>query len=530
MSEFAGSLPRKFISFRHLGFESSAHILPEMRESENHQNVADGNTVVVGETSRSLAEITSILQLTQLGGDRFRAKVRNEDCDLTMAEKDCILSSSDDDVEDLSAFVTERLQSLSEGGLEKFIGKENVNLEQILCGNIDFGKIDGSKRPSVCPNVTPGGDVGGDDERFSPGVEINQSLREELGSANITSTPKRTAWPIYTKRCSSVSRELDEPVCKAVMFDVASGSGTAGVGEILGGNVINPSEGVADTSVTSGGFLTLEGIAQRQADERLVGACIDGEEEGMVRIPPVEEMFLQEATTKERMKFYPSQSAKSFLKEYFALNPPTHLDPSHATTNFSADQIIQFAWAVGLEVSLASHSMLEDLLLKARGGSGAHSVPSRYPVGRSQFSSVAGSSIGSSVASRSAYSLPTITETEGTNVILGGDVVEELCSSRHADPCLAMGMEGSEKPGTDCLKTLQQNKLSQKKKTSLSCKWSREGRLYPLLPSGDDKAIMCSRRRCWSSLFSLKCWQLVLTIRWKTSIAFSVCYVDETSL
>ena len=29
MSEFAGNLPQKFISFRHLGFESSAHNLPE---------------------------------------------------------------------------------------------------------------------------------------------------------------------------------------------------------------------------------------------------------------------------------------------------------------------------------------------------------------------------------------------------------------------------------------------------------------------------------------------------------------------
>ena len=44
------------------------------------------------------------------------------------------------------------------------------------------------------------------------------------------------------------------------------------------------------------------------------------------------------------------------------MNPPTHLDPSHPTTSFSPDQLIQFARAVGLEVSLASYSMLEDLL------------------------------------------------------------------------------------------------------------------------------------------------------------------------
>ena len=53
MSEFAGNLPRKFISFRHLGLESSAHNVPEERESENPQIVEEvvGTSIVeVGET------------------------------------------------------------------------------------------------------------------------------------------------------------------------------------------------------------------------------------------------------------------------------------------------------------------------------------------------------------------------------------------------------------------------------------------------------------------------------------------------
>ena len=142
------------------------------------------------------------------------------------------------------------------------------------------------------------------------------------------------------------------------------------------------------------------------------------------------------------------------------MNPPAHLDPSHPTTSFSADQMIQFARAVGLEVSLASYSMLEDLLLKAGGGSGAHPMTSRCPVGRSPFPSVAGLSMGDSVASRSVFSLPTISETEGTNVVGGEDVVEEPCSSRQADARLALGIESIERPGTDSLKTLQQIKSS----------------------------------------------------------------------
>ena len=58
----------------------------------------------------------------------------------------------------------------------------------------------------------------------------------------------------------------DEPLCKAVMFDVATGSGTVGGVELSRGNATNASEVVSESFVTSGGFSTLEGIAQRQAD------------------------------------------------------------------------------------------------------------------------------------------------------------------------------------------------------------------------------------------------------------------------
>ena len=89
------------------------------------------------------------------------------------------------------------------------------------------------------------------------------------------------------------------------------------------------------------------------------------------------------------------------MKDFFEHNSPTRLDATHQTTSFSADQMIQVAGVVGLEVSLASFGMLEDLLLKTNligrvgGGGGASS--------RSAFSSCAGTSIGDSEASRSMY-------------------------------------------------------------------------------------------------------------------------------
>ena len=110
-----------------------------------------------------------------------------------------------------------------------------------------------------------GGDVDGDDRRFSPGMEINEDLREELGSVNVTSTPKKAAWPIYSKGRSSVLKEPVEAVYKAVLFDVTSGNGTVGGVALSKENVTDTSEGVPVSLVTSGGFSTLEGIARRQS-------------------------------------------------------------------------------------------------------------------------------------------------------------------------------------------------------------------------------------------------------------------------
>ena len=169
------------------------------------------------------------------------------------------------------------------------------------------------------------------------------------------------------------------------------------------------------------------------------------------------------------------------------MNPPTHLDPSHARTRFSADQMIQFAPAVGLEVSLASYSMLEDLLLKARGGSGAHPMTSRYPTEGHHSRLLRNRQWPIVLLPGQLIRCLPLQKLRG-DVIGGEGVAEEPCSSRQADARLAMGCEGSGRAGTDSLETLQQIKSSQKKKKSRSCKWSREGRLNPLLPCGDDKS------------------------------------------
>ena len=135
--------------------------------------------------------------------------------------------------------------------------------------------------------------------------------------------------------------------------------------------------------------------------------------------------------------------------------------------------MIHFARALGLEVSLASYGMLEDLLLKARVGGGVQPVESRHSIGTSPFPSVAGSSWGDSIASRSNYSLPTVTETDVSNVAGGWELVHEPCSSKQADACLAGERVSGEKPNSDSLKTLEEIKRGEKKKRqSKMWKWS----------------------------------------------------------
>ena len=289
MSEFAGNLPRKFISFRHLGFESSAHNLPKERESKNPQNVDEvvgASTVKVGETSNSPVKAMSLLQNVPGSSEIGMSEEVEKDQELTVAEKDCVLTSSDDEVEDLIAFVAERLQSLSEGSVEKFIREECVIVEEVLRRNVGFEEEGGGEKQSVGQNEPVGGND--DDRRLSPNEETNRILREDLCNANMTSTPKRAAWPIYTKKRSSVLGRQEEPRCKAVMFDVASGSGTAGAVESRENETVT-SEGVLESLVTSGGFSVLEGIARHQADEGIAGVGVGKEGEGMVRVPPVDE-------------------------------------------------------------------------------------------------------------------------------------------------------------------------------------------------------------------------------------------------
>ena len=130
------------------------------------------------------------------------------------------------------------------------------------------------------------------------------------------------------------------------------------------------SGGAEESDFTSGDFSPLEAIAQKRADDRDGGLYEFSSGDGIVQVPPVESIAEQEGVSRGKDRYYPSKSAKSLMKDFFDLNPPTHLDPGCPNTSLRADQMTQFAGAVGLEISLTSKGMLEDPLLKARVGGG----------------------------------------------------------------------------------------------------------------------------------------------------------------
>ena len=128
MSEFAGNLSHRLISVFNLIFESSAHNSPKELKAENQQTaeqVGEFDAAAVGETSSSPAKSMSVLQQPPMSVESVTSGVVERDCDLIVAEKHCLMTSSEENVDDLIAFVGEKLQFLNERGLEQIVSDES---------------------------------------------------------------------------------------------------------------------------------------------------------------------------------------------------------------------------------------------------------------------------------------------------------------------------------------------------------------------------------------------------------------------
>ena len=471
MGGYAGVLPRKFISFHCLENESNE---PKESNTEGTENLPD-----LPQRSESDAECS-------VGGDSPEERlVELEVMPICEIRKESVEGV---DVTNLPN-AAERVRDVSHD-------ESQIIVSHLLGESLEG--LDESGLRQLIENVPEPLETGLEEERscaVDRGVSVGQITESvtflddvmNLESGNRTSTPSKDVVYASGKRKSIGSEAEGECVLrpKIVAFEIGDGNDVeimafrSEIGRVNVGKSCLSSD-YTDRTLTEFGLSELEMMARAKAqglgpDSHVVSS------DGMVRVPTVGSSGGLPDANAVRTKYYPSQSAKSLLQDFFEQNPPTHLDATHQTTSFSADQMIQFARAVSLEVSIASFGMLEDMLLKAiligrRGGGGKASS-------KSAFSSCAGTSVGNSVASRSVYSLPTITESTGSEQVAMGS--QEPCSSRQADEALSSVPIVCDKSGTDSLETLKE-KTELVKKANNPFRWSRKGRPNPFPRCGEE--------------------------------------------
>ena len=162
----------------------------------------------------------------------------------------------------------------------------------------------------------------------------------------------------------------DERLSKSVafQFDDAGGRLSSGSCELVGvTDAEKPFPSSSRSDDTDYGTSELESIARKPVDDvsgrrvcEAAGLDLTGSSGATV----------QRGLGADRSKFYPGHYARTLLKECLADNPPVQLGHHQQLTGMTSDQMIQFARAIGLEVSLATFGMLEDVLLKIGGKAG----------------------------------------------------------------------------------------------------------------------------------------------------------------
>ena len=465
MGDYAGGLPRKFISFHCLENESNVLKDHNPEGTENYPDLpqrSEVEIVVIEETETSPTKNLAVLQVTggkQTMGEQ-RGNVDNES--FAVVSQECLLSSSDEGSEGLEKFLRDKLESLGGDGIENIAEVDPTGVLELL----DSILVDRDNTGSGMVTVN---------DKF-PRSQVDEISRAELGGKKIGVGSKR---PL----CNVELGWADERPSKSVAFEVDDSGGKSFCDRYIVIGVSDAGQSFPSSSRpddTEYGTSELESIARRRVGSLSGGRLFEAVESNL---PAVSGATVQPGLGAGRSKYYPSESARTLLKECIADNPPVQLDPHQQVIGMSSDQMIQFARAVGLEVSLATFGMLEDVLSKI-GGKTRRNVDEKGSE-QSASRSRSGSIVMESVASRSFSSLPTITESFDSDRLVG-DLSQQPCSSRQADAALGFSRtEMNEFNDTDSLKTLGQIRSDAWKKCELY-KWSREGRPNPISLSGSD--------------------------------------------
>ena len=492
MGEYAGELPRKFISFHCLENESNVPKGHNTEETENYPDLPQRSEVeilVIDETETSSSKSLAVLQVTVGKKTMVEERGSVDKESFAVVSQECLLSSSDEGSEGLEKFLRDKLESLGGDGIENIAEVDLSGVLELLDSNLVDRDNTGSGMVTV-------------DNKF-PRSQVDEILRAELGGKKIDVGSKRSL-------CDVELGVADERPSKSVAFEVDDSGGKLFCDRYTVIAVSDAGQSFPSSSRpddTEYGTSELESIARRRVGSLSGGRVFEAVESNL---PAVSGATVQPGLGAGRSKYYPSESARTLLKQYFADNPPVQLDPHQQVTGMRSDQMIQFARAVGLEVSLATFGMLEDVLLKI-GGKTGRNVGERGS-GQSVSHSRSDSNVMESVASRSFYSLPTITESFDSDRLVGS-LSQQPRSSRQADAVLGFSRtEVNEFNDTDSLKTLGQIRSDAQKGVSCTSGQEKVGRTQ-FRPVGRMVVDMFSPRRCWSSHRLRKFLLLVQKIR-----------------
>ena len=180
MGEYAGELPRKFISFHCLENESNVPKDHNTEESENYLDLpqrSGAEIVVIEETETSPSKSLAVLQVT--GGKKTMSEERgNVDKEsFAVGSQECLLSSSDEGSEGLQKFLRDKLESLGGDGIENIAEVDPAGVLELLDSNL----VD---RDNTGSGMVTGHDV-------FPRSQVDGILRAELGGKKIGVGSKR---------------------------------------------------------------------------------------------------------------------------------------------------------------------------------------------------------------------------------------------------------------------------------------------------------------------------------------------------
>ena len=195
-------------------------------------------------------------------------------------------------------------------------------------------------------------------DKEMPMSDVDYILRSELKEKRLGSVSKQPlcdadADVAEERRSKSVAFQFDDEEGRGRSY--SAGCELVGVSDV--GQAFPTSYRSDDIDY---GTSELESIARRRVDDLSEGRVHEAEGMGL---PCSFGSRVQHELGTGRSKHYPSDSARTLLKECFADNAPVQLDLYQQLTGMSSDQMIQFARAIGSEVSLATFGTLQDVML-----------------------------------------------------------------------------------------------------------------------------------------------------------------------